>query len=574
MVKISKLMKKRNFVDSLLAKLLLIVMSAFIPIMLFVIANNIYSTNLARQQANYMNSNTITLFMKELDSNLNNIERQISRLSVLDSEFRILESTQDEVEQYHASQTISGALSELLLTSRSTDSVFIYASESGRLISRSDSGDPYPQLESVRRYLRNYLESETVNIGEWFPVGVDEGNYFFRILKIDSTYIGAWVSMDTILEPFMSPDLVRLDHILFADMQGRAVSQVPEKFSEDFPTSHDGENLYIAADGQRYIYIEGPSSNGQFSLVALISEKEILSGLLTFRILLIVIVLMVVMLFAAIVIMGKVIILDPVNHLAKAMQNVQSGDWEIQLDEQSSTREFRLLNQTYNSMIREIEQLKINVYEEQLMKQKAELQFFQLQIRPHFLVNSLNIIFNLAQIGDFNLIKKLSHYLIRYFQYSIKNDSALVDIKDELDYVQTYLSIQKLRFSGLLRVSYEIDNDLLHYAVPPLSIQTFVENTIIYAMSSEQPVDLTIRIKTNPEQDDSVIIVINDSGPGFPKPILDLFSSPNDEAGDHIGISNVKHRLALLFGGNAILTLENLPGGGASVRMTLPKIMR
>jgi two-component system sensor histidine kinase YesM len=566
--------KKLKSFSSLQTKITLMVLGVFIPILIFLIANNIYSSNLVKNQALVLNLNTITLYMKELDNKFTNIEMQLSRFSSLDSDFQTLEASSDLDNIHFSSQNISNALSEFILTNKGTDAAFIYASESNTLIDEVNSNDSFIQRESIRDYLYSYLNSGNANIGDWFPVEISGKNYFFRILKDDTTFVGTWISMGTLLDTFMSLELIRLDYVVFADANYKAVSPIPEDFSSNFTSNSIDNNIYTSKNNSRYIFIECPSINGQFELLAFISEKEILGGLIVFRILFFVLFIVILLLIGLIMILQNITILRPVENLVSAMQNVQAGHWDMMISETHSSSEFQLLNKTYNSMIREIKKLKINVYEEKLMKQKAELNFYQLQIRPHFLINALNIIYNLAQVGKFELIQSMSMYLIRHFQYTIKSNSSLVQIDEEIYYTKNYIAIQELRFPNSLETLFDIDNSLLHYYTPPLSIQTFVENSIKYAMTIEEPIKLTVSVKTYQQNSDKIIITIKDSGPGFSKKILESLNQNkkiSSKKGEHIGIHNVIQRLWLLFENDSELIFSNIETGGAKIEMIIPK---
>lgn len=557
---------------SIQTKLLLILLGVFVPMLLFLVASNLYASSLVRRQADALNSNTITLYMKELDVNFSYLEKQMSRLTALDADFRTLETARSDKDYYYASQNVTSAISELLLTTMVPDAVFVFASERATYLDKVDSEDSYGQLLNIRRFLREYLQSGLVNIGEWFPEEIDGAHYFFRILKSDSTYIGVWVGMDKLLSPFLSPELVRLNYVLFADSDGKSISELPEPFSDPFALGSVAENIYVDRNGERYICIDRPSTHGRFSLLAFISEAEVLAGLLTFRTIFWCLIVLILLLSAAALLLQHVTVVRPVKNLVGAMRNVQSGNWDVTLDDARSSEEFRMLNRTYSAMIREIRELKIGMYEEKLMKQRRELQFYQLQIRPHFLINSLNIIYNQAQFGKYAVIQKMSHYLIRHFQYTMKSGASLVSLKDELFYTQNYLAIQELRFPDVLETFFDVDDALLMHEVPPLSIQTFVENSVKYAMTIEEPVMIGIRVKACEENPEILRIAISDSGPGFsPENLEALAKCPDADVDEHIGINNVRHRLRLLFGDNARLIIGNSPEGGAIVEMLLPR---
>ena len=143
--------------------------------------------------------------------------------------------------------------------------------------------------------------------------------------------------------------------------------------------------------------------------------------------------------------------------------------------------EFENLRSSFNAMAGEIQTLKIDSYERQLEKERMSLQNLLLQIRPHFLLNTFNQIFSMAQLKDFESIQKMSVYLSQYFRYLFRSE-YVSNIRMELDVVQNYLEMMELRYLDCFTVAWDIDKSLLDYPIPPLTIHNFVENIFKYAV--------------------------------------------------------------------------------------------
>jgi len=149
----------------------------------------------------------------------------------------------------------------------------------------------------------------------------------------------------------------------------------------------------------------------------------------------------------------------------------------------------------------------------------------------------------------------------------------MVLLKDEVKHVENYIRIQQIRFPDSLNYKIEVCEDLLDIPVPPLIIQTFVENIIKHAVTLDDEIYFEVRIEKL-EKVDKVAIIIRDNGEGFSaEQLLRLNSEENynDDSGKHIGIYNVKQRLDLLYDGNAsILFANDNNTGGAVVKMIIP----
>jgi len=317
------------------------------------------------------------------------------------------------------------------------------------------------------------------------------------------------------------------------------------------------------------------SKRGNFNLTAVIPDSVILEKLpyiqKVIASLIPILAVTIVLIYLAFL---RKVILTPAKRILIAMKKVRDGNLDVHIPQYATSNEFELMNQIFNSMVSQIRDLKIQVYEEQINKQKAELKHLQLQINPHFFLNSLNVIYQLAQVKDFKLIQEMSFCLVEYFRFMFRSNLTFVLLEDEIRHTKNYLKIQELRFPGHLTYGISVPEYLLKYMVPPLVIQTFVENAIKYAVNLDNPTHIDIEA----ELDGSVIepkvkISIQDTGKGFPEDVLKQLQLEIDtlnELGEHIGIWNVQRRLRLLYKDQAAIKFSNGPEKGARVIISLP----
>jgi sensor histidine kinase YesM len=178
----------------------------------------------------------------------------------------------------------------------------------------------------------------------------------------------------------------------------------------------------------------------------------------------------------------------------------------------------------------------------QTLTQEAELKALKSQINPHFLFNTLNTIFALI---DYNTLKakdtvtKLSS-LLRYSLAGFHND--FVTIKEELECIEIYLSIEKVRFGERLDVKYDIDKKLLNNKVPPMILQPVVENAVKHGISTTKKGGLiTIAVQRSGNK---IMIQIEDNGKGKSNPLI------QESYNNGIGLLNLKQRLERIYGKN------------------------
>lgn len=188
---------------------------------------------------------------------------------------------------------------------------------------------------------------------------------------------------------------------------------------------------------------------------------------------------------------------------------------------------------------------------------QARLSMLEAQIHPHFLFNTLNSISSLIQ-DDPPLAERLVERLAALLRFSLDaNNNSLVPLQQELKIVIDYLEIEKTRFADRLQYNIDIPNNMLAFYVPPLSIQTIVENSVKYAVSPKKSgakIDIKAQLI-----DEKISIEIQDNGPGF--------NLENLIPGH--GLDNLRARLQALFGNEAFLNISNVENY-TTVRVLLP----
>jgi two-component system sensor histidine kinase YesM len=332
-----------------------------------------------------------------------------------------------------------------------------------------------------------------------------------------------------------------------------------------------GTDYKLTGKNEKFLVVGEKSAKGRFSLIAVIPDSIILENLPLLRRMVSFILMGSLILFPFILFLLRKIILIPINRIMMAMRRIEDGNLEVRITYSPSVIEFDKMNQSFNRMISQIQELKINVLEEQLNHQKAELKHLQLQINPHFFMNSLNIIYNLAQVKDFALIQEMVLCLVEYFRFMFRSNMAFVALRDEVQHTLNYFRIQEMRFPKNLTYDLSVPDNLMDVVVPPLVIQTFVENTIKHAVSMDKQIHIGITIEATSNK--KIKIRVEDTGKGFPEDVLTRLQMEMDIGngeGHHIGIWNVQRRLRLLYQDHAQITFSNGAGHGAVIEILIP----
>jgi hypothetical protein len=192
---------------------------------------------------------------------------------------------------------------------------------------------------------------------------------------------------------------------------------------------------------------------------------------------------------------------------------------------------------------------------------EARLEALRMQLHPHFLFNTLHAITTLVRRDPVEA-ERVIHDLSDLLRLTLSDgDAPRVPLARELEILDRYLGIQKVRFGGKLRVQRDVDSETLGVLVPTLILQPLVENAIRYAVA-ERYEGGTVEIRAH-RQGDRLRILVRDDGPG-------LGGVPDESRGRGIGLANTRERLERLYEGDHEFRIEDAPGGGLAVTIDLP----
>jgi two-component sensor histidine kinase len=196
---------------------------------------------------------------------------------------------------------------------------------------------------------------------------------------------------------------------------------------------------------------------------------------------------------------------------------------------------------------------------------EAELRALKSQVNPHFLFNSLNSLRALIE-EDAPRAREAVTRLANMLRYSLQSGvQETVSLDDELRIVEDYLALEQIRHESRLRVVWQVEPEARRHAVPPMLLQTLVENAVKYGISSRREGgDVTIAARVSGDR--LCIRVINPGDLSAPA------SSAAARAGSStgVGLRNASERLKLLFGDRALLSLTDEPAGCVTAEVQIP----
>lgn len=261
----------------------------------------------------------------------------------------------------------------------------------------------------------------------------------------------------------------------------------------------------------------------------------------------------------------------PIQRLKDSMAKVQEGNFEKTEIEVGSPNEIGSLTNSFNVMTNRIQELMEENVQEQEAKRKSELKALQSQINPHFLYNTLDSIIWMAEGKKNEEVVLMTASLARLMRQSISNEDEIVSIAQEIEYVKSYLTIQKMRYKDKLEFEIDVEPSIRHIHIIKLVLQPIVENAIYHGLKYKESKGLLV-VKGY-EKGENVIIEICDNGVGMsPETLNHIFERHKvNYHSNGVGVYNVQQRLQLYYGSDYGITYISEQGKGTTATIVIPK---
>lgn len=382
-----------------------------------------------------------------------------------------------------------------------------------------------------------------------------------------------------------SIDLVTLDsrHLIALTYRQRhgflVVLLDPQRniYFQSYQTASDGTYSLVLRSLEE-AYDRGSKIYQDFSLVPLRLEMQEQSGVGsawkdTQHIIILLLILLIILSVILICYLMQVRLIAPLGLLWRSFDRISQGDTKYRIPDKTPMTEINDFYQGFNQMLDTLEEVRSQRDQSALDSAHARLQYFQLQIRPHFYLNCLKNIRAMASIHEDDKIQEMVILMSDYLRYIFQDNRNFLPLQEEIEAVQGYVDLCRLMGSPI-DVLYEVNTDGLSSPALPMSILTFVENSIKHNKNLES---LTIRITSKPfrSADGTLMqnITIRDNGNGFPPETLSALNTADPTElqyrRDHIGIANVRYRLWLVYGQKAGVSFRN-EGSEAVVQVYFP----
>ncbi|WP_019637074.1 sensor histidine kinase [Paenibacillus fonticola] len=257
------------------------------------------------------------------------------------------------------------------------------------------------------------------------------------------------------------------------------------------------------------------------------------------------------------------LITEPFRTMIRAIVSTGEGRFTTKLKEHGSY-EFVVVMRKFNEMNEKIHKLIQENYQSEIREKEAQIKALNLQLDPHFMYNTLNMVSLMSlEKGEYeisDIVVSLSNML----KYLVRDDSALVTFEKDMMYLKSYIMIMSKRFEGAFDIEYEIDDTLYGEEVPKFFLQPLVENAFVHGFKQlSKPGWLRIQCK---KEGNYSVFTVEDNGCGISEEKLRAIHSGEC----NVGLMNVNERIKAYYGNEYGLSIESAAGQGTKIVITLP----
>lgn len=570
---------------NLFRKIVLVLAAMLILIAGLYFYSNRTSTAVLREELNKSNTSKLDFFQSQVDANIDSISLW-PNLLIHDPDIAELGDADPisgrylNIDQITLVKRIQQKLSAQENSINWRSSLYIYSPKLGRVITDTDAV-PYDAAELRSRMEPGWqvktLTSDDGNASYEFSLFTTAPYAFFShpedanlILEVrfDSRNIAQMLGdfkSDSRRNPFFYKEGVGMIDNGSADRE--VARELVAKLERE--RAMDASNQIVSLEGEKYLVNTKRSATTEWYLVDYIPYSDVIGPIEKFNLLFYITI-------ASLLVMGCILayllyaqVQVPIKRLVRSFQRLKQEDYSVRLVPKGNS-EFSFVFRRFNSMVEQIQELFDKVYLEKIHVREARLKQLQSQINPHFFYNCFSFISSMAKLKNYQAIVVMSQNLSSYYRYTTRQEREFVKLSEELDFVTSYLEIQRLRMNRL-HFEVELPSWLRHLEIPPLLIQPIVENAVQHGIE-EKAGEALIRLSVN-EEDGFVRIRVDDNGKGMEETDLrrlqQELNSPMDEKMG-CGLWNVNQRLQLKYGEGAGLTVGHSPEGGLRVDLKWP----
>ncbi|THF80387.1 sensor histidine kinase [Cohnella fermenti] len=537
------------------------------------------SIAIVKQQSARDLRDTANLYINRLNGDFSYINHFMGWTLANDDNIKLMNNHgTNDTEFIKANESLYRRFVELQKSYDRSYNFFLYLGAKSTMLNIAPMGLSYKEYQELQQQIESYIEDKVIYekfYSRWSTIPLAGKFYILNIFLYHDNYMICLIAADDLIRPLRQINLGENGYASLWTEDGHLATSPISNKGKPLAVGQERNALWNALQTKTTVNSEFDNASFYVKLVIQFGafEKIMIAQLL-------------IMLLAFIVACSLSFIMLYFRN--KVLQPIKSFSYNLAfwtedgepLDAAGSRIvELEKANKQFAQLVRQIKTYKIDIYEREIEKQRIQLDYTKLQIKPHFFLNCLTTIHSMAQMDMTEEIQQMALSTSVYFRYIFQNGRDFVRMEDEIEHVRVYLDIQRNRYHDAFLYRIEGAAAAREAPIPPLVLQTFIENAIKYAVSRDRPslISLAVECRMIEEEsegmgEETTVVTISDTGPGFPPDVLEKLQrgQPLDQSGGtQIGIMNTLQRLEYLYGRRARVEFAN--SDGARVTLYLPK---
>ncbi len=495
----------------------------------------------------------IQAVLEQMDMSVRDLlQRQYVNLQLLKSP--------EEAGRFYAAQSVFRYLKDVLANNKTRAECLVVADNAYDIcLDYAVSGLNYWDREALRQFAKSFAYTLGTD-QKWSHAVLNQQEYVYRVYLFEGRAVMAYYRAAQLTA--MLPKTETGFYFLLSDQEGNLLSFTG--------TSANQETL-----SRGTLIASQPLLNGELVLSCLVQPRflwPLLRSNMTAVLLMILVALSVTLLLFRYM---RKQLYAPMQKMSEVMDRIERQAYDVRITEHFGTREFEQLKDSFNHLMDEIVNLKINRYEQIIALQDMELKSIRLQLRPHFFLNAITTISSLEQQ---NRNKKISVYvdaLSRNIRYMFRSGLHTVPVKEEIQHIENYFSMQECVYPGCIFHWIDLPEELADWPIPQMLIQTIIENEYKYAVSLEDVLTILIRVSLCELDGEQMLkITIEDDGKGYPPEVLEAMNSKDARPsadGNRVGLWSIRRVLELMYERQGLAQFSNITPHGCMNTIFVPR---
>ena len=564
-----------------LLKILRLVIALLVPVLILLILSFLYGYRRSAEAVSNRIDSMFAYQMEQVDASFDQINGYLTDTLLTNryvEEIRLAEP--EDIGYYRSARNLCSEVATLQSFINSGYTFYFYTPRLNLSFRSSGASEGYMTDYKVVDAVTADIDDGRYNYNDtrWQYYDVDGIGYMVQVLQNDGMYFACWIRAERIFSFFN--EIIQSEEGFYAVVGESGRPLTNEGRVEELGIQLSGIHTTCDASGYDCSYVH-PS---HMAVGILAVDRQVLDmGDAGFYLLLVFVIFLIVLAFCLYIIYYfRRYIQEPLEFF---QGHVNSYLQERKFSKRYGSAELNEVENAFSALEAQVRELKIDVYEEKIRRTRTELEFLQNQIKPHFFVNCFSILYGMAERRQYDRIQEFCLILSDYVRYLLAGSFHKVPLERELRHIQEFLTIQNIRFHAENVMTEDVDEDMLDCLIPPVTLLTFVENTVKHNKFKRDDLSVIVSAEEAAVGDGTRLrMKVADNGIGLStealaasrellrkirKAVLEGGEEP-ENTGEHIGLANVYRRILLLYGDGASLDITSEAEVGTVVTMTIP----